>query len=61
LTNAIKFSSKSSKIKIHGVVDKNVYSLVVKNKGFGMEQEQIKSISTYNQHRRNFFCKKIKD
>lgn len=60
LTNAVKFSSKSSEIKVRGIVENNVYSLAVKNKGFGMRQEQIKSISTYTQYSRNFLQQKEK-
>ena len=50
LENSIKYSESGSKIEIHGICQKNRYSITIKDNGIGMTKDQIKRITGFDKH-----------
>lgn len=55
IDNAIKFSFPSKPIEICSKEDAETYSLVIKNYGRGMSEEEIKNASPFIQHNRSYY------
>lgn len=55
IDNAIKFSFPHKPIEIFSKEDANNYSLVIKNYGRGMNEEEIKNCSPFLQHNRSYY------
>ena len=55
IDNAIKFSFPSKPIEICSKEDAETYSLVIKNYGRGMTEEEIKNASPFIQHNRSYY------
>ena len=55
IDNAIKFSFPSKPIEIYSTEDAETYSIVIKNYGRGMSEEEIKNASPFIQHNRSYY------
>lgn len=55
IDNAVKFSFPSKPIEIYSTDDAETYSLVIKNYGRGMSEEEIKNASPFIQHNRSYY------
>ena len=55
IDNAVKFSFPSKPIEIYSTEDAETYSLVIKNYGRGMSEEEIKNASPFIQHNRSYY------
>lgn len=55
IDNAVKFSFPSKPIEIYSAEDAETYSIVIKNYGRGMSEEEIKNASPFIQHNRSYY------
>jgi DNA-binding response OmpR family regulator/anti-sigma regulatory factor (Ser/Thr protein kinase) len=55
IDNAIKFSFPSKPIEIYSIENEDTYSLVIKNYGRGMSEDEINNASPFIQHNRSYY------
>ena len=55
IDNAVKFSFPSKPIEICSMEDAETYSIMIKNYGRGMSEEEIKNASPFIQHNRSYY------
>lgn len=55
IDNAFKFSDAGTFVEIFATVENDLYTVYIRDKGIGMEEEQIKNLASYRQFNRNIY------